>query len=221
MDRGFVIAWSVTFLQLSVRLGWGVVSVAVAELLRLNSVQIGLVLTLFYIGYVASSIPWGGVFIDRFGPSKSILISGTLSSAVILMLFLASNFTQILLLYLLAGFLTAGLFPSAMKIASRSTQERVHGRVALLESAAPMVLIILSAASPLIITHWRIFYLVIFLALLIASLSSISLKIGGSRDARPKSVLMNSRVAKAVVMRAGGELWGGPGGEHQVGSYHS
>lgn len=206
MNRGFVIAWSVTFLQLSVRLGWGVVSVAVAELLRLNSVQIGLVLTLFYIGYVVSSIPWG-VLIDRIGPSKSILISGTLSSAVILMLFLASNFLQILLLYLIAGFLTAGLFPSAMKIVSHSTQDRVHGRVALLESAAPIVLITLSAASPLIITHWRTFYLVIFLALLTASLSSVGLKIGGSRDARPKSVLMNSRVAKAVVMRAG-ELWG-------------
>ncbi|ABW01694.1 MFS transporter [Caldivirga maquilingensis] len=206
MDRGFIIAWSVTFLQLTVRLGWGVVSVAVAELLRLSSVQIGLVLTLFYIGYVVSSIPWG-VFIDKVGPGKSILISGTFSSIVILALFLAGNFTQILLLYLAAGFLTAGLFPSAMKIASYSTQERVHGRVALLESAAPIALIALSVASPLIITHWRIFYLVVFFALLIASLSSIGLKVSGSKDARPRKVLMNLRVAKAVVIRAG-ELWG-------------
>ncbi|WP_048057068.1 MFS transporter [Vulcanisaeta moutnovskia] len=206
MDRGFIIAWSVTFLQLAVRLGWGVVSVTMAELLRLNPVQIGLVLTLFYIGYMTSSIPWGAL-IDRFGPSKAILVSGTLSSAVILMLFLANTFTQILLLYLMAGFLTAGLFPSAMKIASYSTQEKVHSRVAMLESAAPIVLIALSAASPLIITHWRTFYLAIFLALLTASLSSIGLKVVSSKYARPKSVLMNLRVAKAVAIRAG-ELWG-------------
>ncbi|WP_243665650.1 MFS transporter [Vulcanisaeta sp. JCM 16159] len=206
MDRSFVIAWSVSFLQLAVRLGWGVVSVAVAEFLGLNSVQIGLVLTLFYIGYVASSIPWG-VLIDRVGPSKTILISGTLSSVVILMLLMVSSYVQILILYLAAGILTAGLFPSAMKIVSYSERERVHGRVALLESAAPIVLIALSAASPLIITHWRVFYLAIFMALLTSSLLAVTINMGGSKDARPRSVLMNLRVAKAVVLRAG-ELWG-------------
>ena len=206
MDRGFIIAWSITFLQLAVRLGWGIVSVVAAELLRLSSVQIGLVLTLFYIGYVVSSIPWG-ILIDKAGPSRAILISGTLSSMIILLLSLAKTYTQILLLYLMAGLLTAGLFPSAIKIVSYSGQERVHGRVALLESAAPIVLAILSAASPLIIKYWRTFYLVIFLALLTVSSSSITIKIRGSRNTKPRDVLISFMMAKAVVIRTG-ELWG-------------
>ncbi|WP_243675000.1 hypothetical protein [Vulcanisaeta distributa] len=70
----------------------------------------------------------------------------------------------------------------------------------------------MSAASPLIITHWRIFYLVIFMALLTSSLLAVTINMGGSKDARPRSVLMNLRVAKAVVLRAGGELWGGTWG---------
>ena len=108
-------------------------------------------MTLLYIGYIASSIPWG-IFIDKARPSKSILISGILSSIVMIMLLLASNFTQILPLYLLAGFLTAGLFPPAMKITSYSMQERIHGRLHCWR-ARHQTLIALNVASPLIIAH--------------------------------------------------------------------
>ncbi|MEM3226574.1 MAG: MFS transporter, partial [Saccharolobus sp.] len=52
MIRNILIGWFGTFLQLFLRLSWGVISLPIATLLHLNPVQMGLVITAFYIGYV-------------------------------------------------------------------------------------------------------------------------------------------------------------------------
>lgn len=76
------LSWTATFLQLTLRLSWGVIAVTFAYILHMTPVEIGTVLFLFYAGYTGSSIIWG-MFIDRVGPKKSIFISALLSGIFI------------------------------------------------------------------------------------------------------------------------------------------
>jgi len=199
------LSWTATFLQLVLRLSWGVVAVTFAYMLHMTSVEIGTVLFLFYVGYVSSSIIWG-IFIDRVGPKRSIFISALLSGIFIPFFIFVGSIYELYLLYFIEGLLTAGLFPSSVKIVS-SIERPLTPYLALLESSAPIVLLLLATLSSVILIYWKFFYLLIFIGLILTSFLSffLNVKVSNSRNAR--KVILNKRVGKVSIIRAG-ELWG-------------
>ncbi|BBG24108.1 MFS transporter [Sulfuracidifex tepidarius] len=199
------LSWTATFLQLALRLSWGVVAVTFAYILHMTSVEIGTVLFLFYVGYVSSSILWG-IFIDRVGPKNSIFISALLSGIFIPFFIFVKSIYELYLLYFIEGLLTAGLFPSSVKIVS-SLERPLTPYLALLESSAPIVLLLLAIFSGIILIYWKFFYISIFIGLILTSLLSFFLNVKVSKPKSARKVILNKRVGKVSIIRAG-ELWG-------------
>jgi MFS family permease len=198
------LSWTATFLQLALRLSWGVIAVTFAYTLHLNSVEIGTVLFLFYAGYVASSIPWG-TLIDKVGPNKVITLSTITSGILLLPILLINNIFQLYAIYLAEGVLTAGLFPSSVKIVS-SLERPLTPYLALLESAAPIVLLMIALASGFIMNYWKEFYVILFIALIVTGLSSHLVRVN-ARKGKDVRRVFNRDIAKVSLIR-GGELWG-------------
>ncbi|ARM75248.1 MFS transporter [Acidianus manzaensis] len=201
----FALSWTATFIQLMLRLSWGVIAVVFSYLLHLNSVEIGAVLSLFYVGYISSSIFWG-IYIDYLGPKKIIFISALLSGLTLISVLFITNVIQLYVIYLLEGVFTAGLFPSSIKIVS-SIGNQVTSYIALLESAAPIVLLILAIISSLILTFWTYFYIAVIIILLSTSFLSLNLKINHTPNKGFRKIILNKKMIKASIIRAG-ELWG-------------
>ncbi len=199
------LSWTATFLQLALRLGWGIVSVSFAYILHMTSVEIGMVLFLFYVGYVSSSVFWG-IFIDKAGPKKSIFISALLSGIFLPFFIFIKNVYELYALYFMEGLLTAGLFPSSVKIVS-SLEKPLTPYLAILESSAPIVLLMLSLLSGLILVYWKLFYLALFVGLISTSILSFLLKVTVSKPLSSRKVILNKSVGKVSIIRAG-ELWG-------------
>lgn len=104
----------------------GIIVVPISALLHLNPVQMGLVATFFYVGYVASSVPWG-LMIDKVGPVKAMLIASFPLAILNLFLFFYLSYPILLGVYLVEGLIASAIFPSAMKIVSilHSKDERL------------------------------------------------------------------------------------------------
>ncbi|AWR98220.1 MFS transporter [Acidianus sulfidivorans JP7] len=187
------------------RLSWGIVAVVFAYVLNLNSVEIGAVLSLFYVGYVSSSVFWG-IYIDYIGPKKIIFLSALLSGVTLVSVLFVNNVIELYIIYFLEGIFTAGLFPSSIKIVS-SIGNNVTTYIALLESAAPIVLLILATISPLILSFSKYFYIAIIIVLLLTSFLSMRLKIAHNPNRGFKKIILNKKMIKVSIIRAG-ELWG-------------
>ncbi|MEM3947736.1 MAG: MFS transporter, partial [Metallosphaera sp.] len=115
--RGDFVGWIGTYLQLTIRLSWGVLVYPISKLLGLNPVQMGLVATSFYIGYVISSVPWG-LIIDRFGPIRTMFVSSVFLAGLNLFLFFFTSYVILLITSLIEAIVASSIFPSAMKIVS-------------------------------------------------------------------------------------------------------
>jgi len=201
----FAYSWIITFLQLLFRSAWGVISVPVAMQFHLTSVQIGLVLTSFYVGYVISSTPWG-LFIDLHGVKYAVLISSLVSSIVILLIFLFPSYDVILLSYLLSGFIVSALFPSSVKIVSVKLSP-LYFYLGMLESSAPLAVLLLGLISGLLYNYWRIFYLLLSVSLLSVFFITLSMKddyVSGKR--RETKVLFTRSILLSILVRSG-EMW--------------
>ncbi|MEM3860320.1 MAG: MFS transporter [Candidatus Micrarchaeaceae archaeon] len=206
MIRNILIGWFGTFLQLFLRLSWGVISLPIATLLHLNPVQMGLVITAFYIGYVSSSIPWG-LIIDKIGPQKAILISAIILIPLnLLLFFLINSYTLLLIIYLIEGLVAASIFPSAMKIVSTSGSLTFH--VALVESAGPITILLLSLAATTLLNQWRLTYLFIAIGFTILAIFNAKTNLSTKPNDIRKSfkVILNKKIALATIIRLG-ELW--------------
>ncbi|BDC17786.1 MFS transporter [Acidianus sp. HS-5] len=172
---------------------------------HLTSVQIGLVLTLFYVGYVISSTPWG-LFIDSHGVRHAILISSLSSSFIILLIFLFPSYDVILISYLLAGFLVSALFPSSVKIVSVKLSP-LYFYLGILESSAPFAVLLLSLISGLLYEYWRIFYLLLFVSLLSVFFITLFMEEEyASRKRREMRLLFTKAIILSILVRSG-EMW--------------
>ncbi|XDF44746.1 MFS transporter [Saccharolobus solfataricus] len=210
MLRNIIVGWIGTFLQLFLRLSWGVISLPIALLFHLNSIQIGLVATAFYIGYVLSSIPWG-LIIDRIGPSRAVEYASIILVGMNLLLFLyLTDYTILLIAYLIEGLITASIFPSAMKIVavSYSHSSKFTFYVALVESAGPITIITLGIIASFLLHLWRFIYLAMAVSFgLIAILSHFSrISVSGTEIKRSFRVILNRKITMATLVRLG-ELW--------------
>ncbi|EWG06758.1 MAG: major facilitator superfamily transporter [Candidatus Aramenus sulfurataquae] len=205
MKYSFALGWLLTFLQLALRLGWGVVAVVFAVSLHLTPVEIGAVLFLFYLGYTSSSVLWGAM-IDKEGPRKAMFISATFSGLLLPLVFLAKNVDELYAIYLLEGVLTAGIYPSAVKVVSASGGSLTL-YLALLDSAAPVVTLVISSLSGEILSSWTFYYVTLSLGLFLGGLLSLSLKVSTLKSTQLRKVLLDRRVIYVSLIRAG-EQWG-------------
>ncbi len=201
----FAYSWVITFIQLLFRSAWGVISVPVAMQFGLTPVQIGLVLTLFYIGYVISSTPWG-FFIDSYGVKYAVLISASLSSFIILLIFLIPSYEVILASYATAGFLVSALFPSSVKIVSTKLSP-LYFYLGILESSAPFAVLLLSLISSLLYEYWRLFYFFLFLSLLIIFFITLLMREEYSRGNKRRIKALFSRSILISILVRSGEMW--------------
>lgn len=209
MRGSFVIGWILTVLQLSLRLGWSVVAVVFALSLHLNSVEIGAVLFLFYLGYTLSSTLWG-MFIDRVGARVTLFISAFLSGLLLPLILIVHDVLPIYLLYFTEGLLTAGIYPSAVKVVSslRNNDETpLTSYLALLDSAFPFVTLVISLLSGLILMYWQAYYIVLSVGFVVGGLAATFLKTGSSGYTGFGKVLLNRRVILMSMIRFG-EQWG-------------
>ncbi|AKV78525.1 ABC transporter permease [Metallosphaera sedula] len=207
--KGTAVGWFGTFLQLTVRLSWGIIVVPISALLHLNPVQMGLVATFFYVGYVASSVPWG-LMIDKVGPVKAMLIASFPLAILNLFLFFYLSYPILLGVYLVEGLIASAIFPSAMKIVSilHSKDERLTFYVALLETASPITILVLSLVAGLLLNFWRFFFLgMTAMFLVFAGLTlSLRMKIESSEIRRSFRVILRREIFLATLLRLG-ELW--------------
>ncbi len=200
-----VLGWSLTSLQLALRLGWSVVAVALAKSLHLTSVEIGAVISLFYLGYTSSSILWG-TFIDREGPGRAMLLSATLSGLLIPLVFLAKDVSEVYALYLVEGVLTAGIYPSSVKAIS-ALGGPLTLYLAVLDSAAPVVTLAISSTSGEILVGWRLYYVFLSVGLIVGGILSSWLKVSVVKSRHVRKVLLDRKVLLVSLIRAG-EQWG-------------
>ena len=205
MKSSIILGWFTTFLQLTLRFSWGIIAVVFAYTLHLNSVEIGSVLFLFYLGYITSSTLWG-IFIDRVGPKTTLFISTFLSSLLIPLIPMSGSVSALYLLYLVEGILTAGIYPSSVKILS-SSEGRLTSNLALLDSAAPTVMLVLSLFSPLILVYWRWFFVFLFFSFLLSSFLVLPLRIKVNLSRHSIRVVKNRKVWIMALIRLG-EQWG-------------
>ncbi len=208
MLRNLLAGWYGTFLQLLVRLSWGVIALPISIILHLNPVQVGFVATSFYIGYIVMSIPWG-LIIDKIGPSKAIAISSVFLVLLNLVLFLFFRSYLILtLIYLLEGLVASSIFPSAMKIVAVSYSNHMTFYVAVLESAGPITILLLGLISSLILDSWRYLFLFFSLAflVLVAISTKINIRVNSTEVKKSFKVLFDKKIALSTLIRLG-ELW--------------
>ncbi|WP_016729986.1 MFS transporter [Saccharolobus islandicus] len=210
MLRNIIVSWIGTFLQLFLRLSWGVISLPIALLFHLNSIQIGLVATVFYIGYVVSSIPWGLV-IDKIGPSSAVEYASILLVGMNLLLFLfLTSYAILLVAYLIEGLITAAIFPSAMKIVavSYSNSSKFTFYVALVESARPITIITLGIIASFLLHLWRFIYLIMAISFgLIAIFSHFNrIDVNRTEIKRSFKIILDRKITIATIVRLG-ELW--------------
>ncbi|WP_016732179.1 MFS transporter [Saccharolobus islandicus] len=210
MLRNIIVSWIGTFLQLFLRLSWGVISLPIALLFHLNSIQIGLVATVFYIGYVVSSIPWGLV-IDKIGPSSAVEYASILLVGMNLLLFLfLTSYAILLVAYLIEGLITAAIFPSAMKIVavSYSSSSKFTFYVALVESAGPITIITLGIIASFLLHLWRFIYLIMAISFgLIAIFSHFNrIDVNRTEIKRSFKIILDRKITIATIVRLG-ELW--------------
>ncbi|ADX84865.1 MFS transporter [Saccharolobus islandicus] len=210
MLRNIIVSWIGTFLQLFLRFSWGVISLPIALLFHLNSIQIGLVATVFYIGYVVSSIPWGLV-IDRIGPSSAVEYASILLVGMNLLLFLfLTSYAILLVAYLIEGLITAAIFPSAMKIVavSYSNSSKFTFYVALVESAGPITIITLGIIASFLLHLWRFIYLIMAISFgLIAIFSHFNrIDVNRTEIKRSFKIILDRKITIATIVRLG-ELW--------------
>ncbi|QXJ35267.1 MFS transporter [Saccharolobus shibatae] len=210
MLRNIIVSWIGTFLQLFLRLSWGVISLPIALLFHLNSIQIGLVATAFYVGYVVSSIPWGLV-IDRIGPSSAVEYASILLVGMNLLLFLfLTSYAILLVAYLIEGLITAAIFPSAMKIVavSYSNSSKFTFYVALVESAGPITIITLGVIASFLLHLWRFIYLIMAISFGLISIFTHFNRISVNRTEIKRSfkIILDRKITMATLVRLG-ELW--------------
>lgn len=205
MKFELTLSWFATFTQLLLRSSWGVVAVAIAEIIKLNSIEIGTVISLFYLGYVTSSMMWG-YYIDYVGPKRVIFISALLSSLFLIPLLFSLNIIELYVIYFVEGLVTSGLYPSSVKIIA-SLSSQVIRYIALLDSSAPVVLLLVSLLSPLLLSYWLYFFVVLILAFLLISLLTFNANVEHIPNRDVRKVYLNRRVIIASVIR-GGEQWG-------------
>ncbi|QGA53864.1 MFS transporter [Sulfolobus sp. E5-1-F] len=210
MLRNIIVSWIGTFLQLFLRLSWGVISLPIALLFHLNSVQIGLVATAFYVGYVVSSIPWG-LIIDKIGPSSAVEYASIILVGMNLLLFLfLTSYAILLIVYLIEGLITAAIFPSAMKIVavSYSNSSKFTFYVALVESAGPITIITLGIIASFLLHLWRFIYLIMAISFgLIAIFSHFNrVNVNKTEIKRSFKIILDRKITMATLVRLG-ELW--------------
>ncbi|QIW23891.1 MFS transporter [Sulfolobus sp. S-194] len=210
MIRNILLGWFGTFLQLFLRLSWGVISIPIAVLLHLNTVEIGLVATSFYIGYVISSIPWGLV-IDKIGPNKAITISALILVPFNLLLFFSLNsYVLLVVVYLIDGLVAAAIFPSAMKIVaiSHSDGSKFTFYIALVESAAPITTLLLSLIATILLHLWKFVYLLMAIGFLLLGILSakINPNVTSTEIRKSLKIIFDKRIALSTLIRLG-ELW--------------
>nr|WP_276321758.1 MFS transporter [Saccharolobus shibatae] len=192
------------------RLSWGVISLPIALLFHLNSIQIGLVATAFYVGYVVSSIPWG-LIIDRIGPSSAVEYASILLVGMNLLLFLfLTSYAILLIAYLIEGLITAAIFPSAMKIVavSYSNSSKFTFYVALVESAGPITIITLGVIASFLLHLWRFIYLIMAISFgLIAIFTHFNrISVNRTEIKRSFKIILDRKITMATLVRLG-ELW--------------
>lgn len=210
MNKNIILGWFGTFLQLFLRLSWGVISVPIAILLHLNTVEIGFVATSFYVGYVISSIPWGLV-IDKIGPNKTITISALILVPLNLLLFFSLNsYVLLVIVYLIDGIVAAAIFPSAMKIVaiSHSSESKFTFYIALVESAAPITILVLSLIATILLHLWKFIYLLMAIGFLLLGIfsSKINSNATSTEIRRSLRIIFDKRIALSTLIRLG-ELW--------------
>jgi len=208
--RNIIVSWIGTFLQLFLRLSWGVISLPIALVFHLNSIQIGLVATVFYIGYIVSSIPWG-LIIDRIGPNSAVEYASILLVGMNLLLFLfLTSYAILLVAYLIEGLITAAIFPSAMKIVavSYSNSSKFTFYVALVESAGPITIITLGIIASFLLDLWRFIYLIMATSFgLIAIFSHFNrIDVNRTEIKRSFKIILDRKITIATLIRLG-ELW--------------
>ncbi|WP_338602377.1 MFS transporter [Sulfolobus tengchongensis] len=208
MRKSILIGWFGTFLQLLLRLSWGVISLPITILMHLNSVQVGFVATAFYIGYVISSVPWG-LIIDKIGPSKAIAFASyPLIILNLILFFLFSNYVILVMVYLLEGLITAAIFPSAMKIVAVTYTSRSTYYVALVESAGPITIIFLGLIASILLDFWRFLYLMMAISFGVIGILSLRTRINVQSTEIKKSfkIVLDKKITIATLIRLG-ELW--------------
>lgn len=208
MERAFLVSWAGTVLQLSLRTSLGIISLPISRELNLNPVEIGLIASVFYLGYVNSSIPWG-MLADSRDPIGIISLCSLALVPLMISGLILANYTQLVIILLLSGLISAGIFPSSMKVVYSTYQPRgLTSKVELLETSAPFTLIALSIASPIIIMDWRYFFGFLATSFLILYLFSGSKAewVRKGRLRRPTGLFTDRKILLAIFLRMG-ELW--------------
>ncbi|AAY81426.1 MFS transporter [Sulfolobus acidocaldarius] len=210
MRKSVVIGWLGTFMQLLIRLSWGVIALPISILLNLNPVEVGFVASSFYIGYILFSIPWG-LIIDKIGPNKAMATSSAILVPLNLILFLfLRSYVLIVIIYLMEGIIASSIFPSAMKIIAITYAGSSHLTfyVAILESAGPITILLLGAVSSFILDSWKFLFLFFAVGFSVLCLLSLKLKVNSKSTEvkRSFSVLFNKKIILATLIRLG-ELW--------------
>ncbi len=209
MVRNSYVGWLGTFLQLTIRSSWGVISVPIAIILHLNSLEIGLVATSFYLGYILTSVPWG-ITIDKIGPERVISYCSLFLSVINVGLFLyQGSYALILSAYLLEGLIASGIFPSAMKIlAMRYQGASLTSAVGLLDGALPVTMLLLGSTASLILSSWRYVFLMLSVGFAIIYLLTVRGEARVQQVSPRKSITVftDKKILFATLMRFG-EMW--------------
>ncbi len=144
---------TVFFSSYFIRLAWSNVAASASQTLGSTAYQLGLFLTLFYIGYVPANA-LGGFLIDRFGGRRVLVTAFILFTGATAAFGLIETPTQGLVVQTLMGISSGSFYAATIKISSPWFSKRERGLAfGFLAMTSPLAVVAANLIFPHLIEH--------------------------------------------------------------------
>ena len=154
---------AVMFSSYFIRLAWSNVAASASQTLGSTAYQLGLFVTLFYIGYVPANA-LGGVLIDRFGSRRVLVTALFLLAGATGGFGLIETASQGLVVQTLMGISSGSFYAATIKVSSPWFTKRERGfAFGFLAMAGPLAIVAANLIFPRIIDHlgWSQLYYIL------------------------------------------------------------
>jgi MFS family permease len=142
---------TIMFSSYFIRLAWSNVSASASQTLGSTAYQLGLFVTLFYIGYVPANA-LGGILIDRFGSRRVLVTALGLLAGATAGFGLIESAAQGLFVQTLMGISSGSFYAATIKVTSPWFTKRERGfAFGFLAMAGPLAIVAANLVFPLLI----------------------------------------------------------------------
>ena len=174
-----LIAWICLLMTFVVRLAWSNVAVTVGSTLNIPVIALGIFVTAFYIGYVASNA-LGGFLSDKLGPRKMLACSFIPLGLATFAFSYTNSITTGFIIQLLMGLFAGSVYATCVKVVMVWFDKSERGRaMGLLTTATSLGVVVVNIVVPPALSSfgWQsVYYTLGIVAVVIGIISFLVIK---------------------------------------------